>query len=302
MPQASPSRRGRKASPSGPTRSPGWSGSGILHCVWSGQSRTPRAPSRSTTVSMSTLSPRPSLTRPGTTVMGSWSPAPDSTRRDRRSSVDALFAEARRNRTDHSSTALGPPADPSVATAAHRRPDRHRHRPSSLLRRARYAADQARRRARPALVRSTHRRDRPDRRHRSGPRPLPGLGRGRSQDHRLLLPARGPWSREVLRLRAQYVQQQSNSDRPQTLTTNGTAPAHRLQASICTTFGEVVRAGGLAPEGRSATPRDVSSWLAAKIHAESGQIAEVALRLGLASLDRAAKLAGYDWRPSGKED
>ncbi|MET9080835.1 hypothetical protein ABZX77_02890 [Streptomyces sp. NPDC004237] len=35
--------------------------------------------------------------------------------------------------------------------------------------------------------------------------------------------------------------------------------------------------------------------------AETGQIAEVALRLGLASLDRAAKLAGYDWRPTGEE-
>ncbi|MFJ9706326.1 hypothetical protein [Streptomyces sp. NPDC101234] len=114
-------------------------------------------------------------------------------------------------------------------------------------------------------------------------------------------PLDDPWNREVLRLRADYVQRQSGSDHSQTLTTNGTAPAYRLQASICTTFGEVVRASGIAPEGRSATPGDVSNWLAAKILTETGQIAEVALRLGLASLDRAAKLAGYEWRPAEEE-
>jgi hypothetical protein len=111
-------------------------------------------------------------------------------------------------------------------------------------------------------------------------------------------PLDDPWNREALRLRAEYVQQQPGTDRPQTLTTNGTAPAYRLQASICTTFGEVVRASGIAPKGRSATPRDVFSWLAAKIHAEAGQIAEVALRGARCAVAQAAHDApGRDRQP-----
>ncbi|MDI5971411.1 hypothetical protein POF50_019065 [Streptomyces sp. SL13] len=109
-------------------------------------------------------------------------------------------------------------------------------------------------------------------------------------------PLEDPWNLEVLRLRAEYVQHQADNNSNQSLTTNRTAPAHRLQSSTCTTFGEVVRTSGIAPGGRSATPRDVSSWLATKILSETGQIADVALRLGLSSLDSAAKLAGFSWQ------
>ncbi|WP_234533206.1 hypothetical protein [Streptomyces shenzhenensis] len=109
-------------------------------------------------------------------------------------------------------------------------------------------------------------------------------------------PLEDPWCWEALRLRAEYVQHQSSCDRPETLTTSGLAPANQLQSSVCTAFGEVVRASGVAPEGRSATPQDVSIRLAAKIHSETGQIADVALRLGLSSLNRAATNGDHQGR------
>lgn len=225
----------------------------------------------------------------------------DSTRRVRRSSVDAFFAEARRLGLTTRAPLLDLPPIP-----------RSQPRPTGILTdtdidQLRFYAERGMPQTRHAavlglLLSGLH----------TGEIGLAGVtdldlehervwAVGAARITARYCPLGDPWNREVLRLRAEYVQQQSGSDRPQTLTTNGTAPAHRLQSSICTTFGEVVRASGIAPKGRSATPRDVSSWLAAKIHAETGQIAEVALRLGLASLDRAAKLAGYNWRPSGTE-
>lgn len=104
------------------------------------------------------------------------------------------------------------------------------------------------------------------------------------------------WTRNVLRLRAGFVRDRTGQDSLHTLATTADAPAYRRQASVCTAFGEIVRASGTKPGGRSATPRDVTSWLAAKTLNESGQIADVALRLGLSSLDGAARLADYQWR------
>ncbi|MEU0147364.1 hypothetical protein ABZ119_15610 [Streptomyces sp. NPDC006288] len=109
------------------------------------------------------------------------------------------------------------------------------------------------------------------------------------------------WSIRVLRLRASFVIEHSNAYNSGTLATIADSPAYRRQASVCTAFGETVRSGGIVAEGRSAAPRDVSSWLAAKIFERTGQIADVALRFGLSSLDGAARLAGYQWRPSVEE-
>ncbi|MGW9437229.1 hypothetical protein [Streptomyces sp. NPDC055607] len=109
------------------------------------------------------------------------------------------------------------------------------------------------------------------------------------------------WSIRVLRLRADCIVKRSNADSSGTLATIAGSPVYRRQASVCTAFGEIVRSGGIAAEGRSAAPRDVSSWLAAKTFEQTGQIADVALRFGLSSLDGAAQLAGYQWRPSTEE-
>ncbi|WP_369032356.1 hypothetical protein [Streptomyces adonidis] len=106
------------------------------------------------------------------------------------------------------------------------------------------------------------------------------------------------WARDVLRLRADFVRAHTAPDQPHALATVADSPAYRRQSSVATAFGETVRSSGTAPDGRPARPRDVTSWAAAKTLAESGQIADVALRFGLSSLDGAARLAGYEWRPS----
>ncbi|MFE2844795.1 hypothetical protein ACFXKS_14715 [Streptomyces scopuliridis] len=106
------------------------------------------------------------------------------------------------------------------------------------------------------------------------------------------------WAREVLRLRADFVRTHTAPDEPHTLATVAGSPAYRRQSSVCTAFGETARSSGTAPDGDPARPRDVTSWAAAKTLATTGQIADVALRFGLSSLDGAARLAGYEWRPT----
>ncbi|WP_432112623.1 hypothetical protein [Streptomyces sp. YPW6] len=111
------------------------------------------------------------------------------------------------------------------------------------------------------------------------------------------------WCQDVLDQRARHLLKHSAaSGPPPALAISTDAPAHRRQSSVCTAFGEIVLHSGTKPDGRSARPRDVTSWLAAKVFAESGQIADVAIRLGLTSLDGAARLAGYDWRTAQEED
>ncbi|MFD9008088.1 hypothetical protein [Streptomyces sp. NPDC059552] len=111
------------------------------------------------------------------------------------------------------------------------------------------------------------------------------------------------WAREVLRLRSDFISGlTAQCGAPRALATIANSPAYRRQASVCTAFGEIVRSSGTAPDGKSARPRDVSSWLAGKVLDATGQIADVALRFGLSSLDRAAQLADYQWRPLTTED
>lgn len=105
------------------------------------------------------------------------------------------------------------------------------------------------------------------------------------------------WAREAIQSRAQYLRNRGTRGHVHALATARKARAAQRQSSVCTAFAEIVRVASIAPDGRSATPRDVTSWLAARIFAQNGQLAEVALRLGCASLDRAATLAGYAWRP-----
>ncbi|MFE6739030.1 hypothetical protein [Streptomyces tubercidicus] len=115
-------------------------------------------------------------------------------------------------------------------------------------------------------------------------------------------PLDDPWCQDVLDQRVRHLLKHSApSGPPPALAITADAPAHRRQSSVCTAFGEIVLHSGTKPDGRSARPRDVTGWLAAKIFAESGQIADVALLLGLSTLDGAARLAGYDWRPAQGE-
>jgi integrase/recombinase XerC len=64
--------------------------------------------------------------------------------------------------------------------------------------------------------------------------------------------------------------------------------------SACVAIEDVLTRAGLARE-RDVRPASVAAWAGRKILEESGQIDEVARRLGMRSLDRAARFVGFDW-------
>jgi integrase len=67
------------------------------------------------------------------------------------------------------------------------------------------------------------------------------------------------------------------------------------QISACTAIAEVLTRAGLAAEP-DVRPASVAAWAGRQILVETGRIDEVARRLGMASLDRAARFIGFDWR------
>lgn len=68
------------------------------------------------------------------------------------------------------------------------------------------------------------------------------------------------------------------------------------QASVSGALGDVLRRAGLAKEP-DVRPRSVTAWVGNQVFEETRRIEEVARRLGLRSLDRAAALIGWwDWR------
>ena len=66
--------------------------------------------------------------------------------------------------------------------------------------------------------------------------------------------------------------------------------------SSCIAIAEtLMRAGiGREPDGR---PGSVVAWAGRRVFEESGSIEEVARRLGIRSLDRAARFIGWGWAP-----
>ncbi len=66
------------------------------------------------------------------------------------------------------------------------------------------------------------------------------------------------------------------------------------QISACTAIADVLTRGGLAAEP-DVRPASVAAWAGRQILAETGRIDEVARRLGMASLDRAARFIAFDW-------
>ena len=69
---------------------------------------------------------------------------------------------------------------------------------------------------------------------------------------------------------------------------------HRQVAS-CVAIGDTLRRAGLADEP-DIGPMSVVGWAGRQVMAETGRIDEVAHRLGIRSLDRAATLIGWDWQ------
>ncbi|MER5632310.1 hypothetical protein [Streptomyces nitrosporeus] len=102
------------------------------------------------------------------------------------------------------------------------------------------------------------------------------------------------WDVRALRLRAGYL----TKHRPgqHRLVTNDSSTPYTAQASVGAGFNEIARRSGLATTTRKVEPRDVTRYVARQILLQTGQISEVARRLGLSSLDNAAALAGLAWK------
>ena len=75
---------------------------------------------------------------------------------------------------------------------------------------------------------------------------------------------------------------------------------HR-QAASCMAITKTLRRSGVAGES-DVGPLSVVGWAGRQVLAETGRIDEVAVRLGVRSLDRAAALIGWDWTTDGIDD
>lgn len=68
------------------------------------------------------------------------------------------------------------------------------------------------------------------------------------------------------------------------------------QVSSCIAVAETLRRAGIGREP-DVRPGSVVAWAGRKVFEESGSIEEVARRLGMRSLDRAARFIGLTWQP-----
>jgi len=66
------------------------------------------------------------------------------------------------------------------------------------------------------------------------------------------------------------------------------------QVSACVAIVDILTWAGLAAEP-DVRPASIVAWAGQRILAERGRIDEVARRLGMASLDRAARFVAFDW-------
>ncbi|MFI6022332.1 hypothetical protein ACIBCP_32420 [Streptomyces sp. NPDC051287] len=117
---------------------------------------------------------------------------------------------------------------------------------------------------------------------------------GATRTHRRHCPL-DEWAARVLLLRCHHLLRTAPPGTTQPLVTGATS-AYRAQASVCTGFGDIARRSGLATAQCRVEPRDITRYVARRILEETGQLSEVARRLGLSSLDSAAALASLDWQ------
>lgn len=104
------------------------------------------------------------------------------------------------------------------------------------------------------------------------------------------------WAVRVLDLRRTHLLRSTGPEEPHRLVTTASS-ARRSQASVCTGFGDIARRAGLTTARRRVEPKDATRYTARRILNETGQLSEVARRLGLSSLDSAAAWAGLRWHP-----
>ena len=81
----------------------------------------------------------------------------------------------------------------------------------------------------------------------------------------------------------------------------GAGSGESRQASACAAISETLRRAGLAGEP-DVRPVSITAWAGQRIFAKTGQIEVVARGLGMRSLDRAARLIGWDWTTPDRAD
>jgi site-specific recombinase XerD len=113
-----------------------------------------------------------------------------------------------------------------------------------------------------------------------------------------------PWALRVLLTRAAFVEKQQRTEAnvpdARLAVSSAPAPDEQIQARARVALSDLIRRIGLGNEPQ-AKPASLTAYAAMQIFDTSGSIEEVARRLGLRSLDRAAHIVGYDWTQSATE-
>jgi hypothetical protein len=101
-----------------------------------------------------------------------------------------------------------------------------------------------------------------------------------------------PWGQQQIARHLQAIEGTSDPD-PLLIYAGRGSPESR-QASSCIAVSETLRRAGLSREP-DLGPVSVAAWAGAREFAEGASIDDVARRLGVRSLDRAARLICWDW-------
>jgi hypothetical protein len=80
----------------------------------------------------------------------------------------------------------------------------------------------------------------------------------------------------------------------------GNGPEQSRQASSCIAVTETLTRAGFAVEP-DVRPHSVVGWAGVKVFEEKGCIGQVANRLGMRSLDQAARFIGWQWPQMGRD-
>ncbi|MGW2280212.1 hypothetical protein [Streptomyces sp. NPDC001770] len=115
----------------------------------------------------------------------------------------------------------------------------------------------------------------------------------------------GDWGLNVLARRAEFVsaRQLRSVSALQARLAVGDAPAPdaTLQARVCVALKDLLRRIGLDHQ-RDIKPASITAWAGVEVYQKTGRIEDVALRLGLRSLDRAATVIGHTWHEPSTAD
>jgi integrase len=108
------------------------------------------------------------------------------------------------------------------------------------------------------------------------------------------------WGAKQLARRVEMLHERGATSRTP-LIYEGAGTAESRQASSCLAISDTLTAAGLAAE-RDVRPSSVAGWAGAVVLSETGRIEKAAAALGVRSLDRAARLIGWDWNTPDSRD